>query len=272
MNKKSKYFVIFIAFITPLAVDYISSSEFSKYIYLIIPSLLFTIYIKVNDLEESIRKDLSFLKDIGNSGYATEIREITKSLLNVKTKNDVILDNIIKNKLFDTKYFLSQTKNGIYPIIDEHNLARIPIEMMDGVQHELLATLLWREDTLLKGVGSAYTTSMIDAIKNRNVSITRLFIINEDDIENDNNLKKRMNQDIELGVDVRFIFESEFKKPEIDIIGSTDLAIWDNKRVWIYNNINTDGRRSAMIYNNPDMIKSYKSLFRTNWKISKKII
>ena len=82
-------------------------------------------------------------------------------------------------------------------ILDPTELISIPLQMAEGIQSKLRATVLWAQDSLkgavdpLKGTArTRYLDVLDEAIKKRNVSVQRLFIIKRDDDKTSPDFKK----------------------------------------------------------------------------------
>jgi hypothetical protein len=107
-----------------------------------------------------------------------------------------------------------------------------------------------------------------DAIKDRQATVQRLFIIQHGDLEN-TALLDRMQSDHADGVSVRWVLDSEWMATR-DVPVPVDVGIWDEELVWLYVAVPHEVNRkwSAEVIRDRGRVAMYGRVFAANWEIA----
>jgi hypothetical protein len=150
---------------------------------------------------------------------------------------------------------------GQMTVTKPNQLMLYPIQLIENAQHSVYATVVWEQrNTQETELDKKYIEKQI-VTKN-----DKLFILpNRTIIEPDNDLLVRMYQEMQIGVNVTYLTENQWKIDNMGTDYPEEFGIFDEQHVWVYQPlINQQTMRHAILYNNPAMVKKYLDLFHAN--------
>lgn len=198
------------------------------------------------------------------------VSDIEQALGGVNVINDSIFEDAALSKLDQCWKELLQISNGRIRIEYPVELTNIPIELSLRMK-SLQATSLWSIDPAPGLQRKRFLELQANAIKDRNATVQRLFIINDATIEqHKEDFLTRMHSDQKDGVQVRWITESEWVQCEA-AAEPIDFGIWDDNIIWIYKrNIKEENRFwLAHLIRSEAEKKRYAEIFRANWQTAR---
>jgi hypothetical protein len=238
---------------------------FMEYVYLLIPGFVLLMVLKIFELGELIKASPSALSRVGRHTVGPDFTSLVSALKKVDAIGDEVLATLSVRHLRKLLLFLDGATTGRVEIGDPVEMMNLPVELMKGVESSLSATLFWQRDHLGGKLGEAYRTEMADAIKRRKVRIRRIFVIPQGAID-DAQLQSRMRDDRSLGVEVKYITETDWLNHDGGA-GVQDFGVWDKSKVWLYKE-SAGAQKVALLTVNKIEVDQYDKLFDAKWLIS----
>lgn len=226
-----------------------------------------------NKKMEKERQNLSVLANATFGKHALKrLSDIERVLGGVKSINDSIFEDAALTKLDQCLTELSQISNGRIRIEHPVELTNIPAELSLRMK-SLQATSLWNIDPAQGLRRKRFVELQVNAIKERNATIQRLFIVDDATIvQHKEHFLDRMLSDQKDGVQVRWILDSDWMCCEA-AAEPIDFGIWDDELVWLYERNIIEENRIWLAYliRSEAEKKRYTDIFRANWQTARSL-
>jgi hypothetical protein len=158
--------------------------------------------------------------------FTSKMIKLSSSYLTLKESSHEIFIKKAEQHLSETIELFQDLSKG-HMSIDANEVVLVAIHLIDNLKRSIFATSMVKlEDFWFRGFGEKYIEKHKQAIK-RGVNITRIFIVEDFSVFEDMRLRKLINDQINMSIDVRILWNSQ-TPPEYLL----DFGIWDDEIVF----------------------------------------
>lgn len=190
-----------------------------------------------------------------------------ESIINGFTEEEIVEKHCLNDYLTLLKNALN---NGVYRIVKFSQYYERIGFLAKNTTKTIIATYLYKnynhDSPELISFGEEYLHIQAQLIKEKNASICRLFIIENE--EPDDFLFAKMRREKQLGIEVSYLCSKEWVEARLEHpMGILDFALFDSTKAIVLGEKELFfGIQSASVIINQKEISSYIELFAINWK------